>query len=48
VASFSLFFLEIGGGGQNKKCSTLLVSEDHLKLVRKMVSVKKIQAETLL
>ena len=30
-----------------QKCSTLLVSENHLKLVRKIVSVKKIQAEAL-
>jgi len=32
---------------EEKKCSTLLVSEIHLKLVRKIVSVKKIQAEAL-
>jgi len=30
-----------------QKFSTLLVSENHLKLVRKIVSVKKIQAEAL-
>ncbi|KAL5162386.1 hypothetical protein HKD37_07G019514 [Glycine soja] len=32
---------------EEQKCSTLLVSEIHLKLVRKIVSVKKIQAEAL-
>ena len=35
------------GRREEQKCSTLLVSEDHLKLVRKIVSVKKIQAEAL-
>ena len=32
---------------EEQKCSTLLVSKIHLKLVRKIVSVKKIQAEVL-
>ncbi|KAH1253926.1 hypothetical protein GmHk_04G010471 [Glycine max] len=32
---------------EGEKESTLLVSEDHLKLVREIVSVKKIQAEAL-
>jgi len=35
------------GRREEQKCSALLVSEIHLKLVRKSVSVKKIQAETL-
>ncbi|KAL5153751.1 hypothetical protein HKD37_19G053246 [Glycine soja] len=35
------------GRREEQKCSTLLVSENHLKLVRKIVSVKKIQAEAL-
>ena len=35
------------GMKEEQKCSTLLVSENHLKLVRKIVSVKKIQAEAL-
>jgi len=35
------------GRREEQKCSTLLVSEIHLKLVRKIVFVKKIQAETL-
>jgi len=35
------------GRREIQKCSTLLVSEDHLKLVRKIVSVQKIQAEAL-
>jgi len=35
------------GRREEQKCSTLLVSEIHLKLVRKIVSVKKIQAEEL-
>jgi len=30
------------GRREEQKCSTLLVSENHLKLVRKIVSVKKI------
>jgi len=33
------------GRRAEQKCLTLLVSEKHLKLVRKIVSVKKIQAE---
>ena len=32
---------------EEQKRSTLLVSEDHLKLVKKIISVKKIQAEAL-
>jgi len=35
------------GRREEQKCSTLLVSEIHLKLVRKFVSVKKIQVEAL-
>ena len=35
------------GRREEQKCSTLLVSENHLKLVRKIVSVKKTQAEAL-
>jgi len=35
------------GWRDEQKCSTLLVSEIHLKIVRKIVSVKKIQAEAL-
>ena len=35
------------GRREEQKRSTLLVSEDHLKLVKKIVSVKKIQAEAL-
>ena len=35
------------GRREEQKCSTLLGSEIHLKLVRKIVSVKKIQAEAL-
>jgi len=35
------------GRREEQKCSTLLVSKNHLKLVRKIVSMKKIQAETL-
>jgi len=35
------------GRREEQKCSTLLVSENHLKLVRKIVFVKKIQAEAL-
>jgi len=35
------------GRREEQKYSTLLVSENHLKLVRKTVSVKKIQAEAL-
>ena len=36
------------GRSEGEKCSALLVSEIHLKLVRKIVSKKKIQAEALL
>ena len=32
---------------EEQKRSTLLVSEDHLKLVKKIIPVKKIQAEAL-
>jgi len=39
--------VRLGELGGEQKCSTLLVSEIHLKLVRKIVSVKKIQAEEL-
>ena len=35
------------GRRDEQKCSTLQVSENHLKLVRKIVSVKKIQGEAL-
>jgi len=35
------------GRREEQKGSALLVSEIHLKLVRKIVSVKKIQAEAL-
>jgi len=35
------------GRREEKKGPTLLVAETHLKLVRKIVSVKKIQAEAL-
>jgi len=35
------------GRREEQKCSNLLVSENHLKLVRKIVSVKKIQVEAL-
>ena len=35
------------GRSEGEKCSTLLVSENHFKLVRKIVSVKKIEAEAL-
>ena len=35
------------GRSEGEKWSILLVSEIHLKLVRKIVSVKKIQAEAL-
>jgi len=35
------------GRRAEQKCSTLLVSENHLKLMRKIVSMKKIQAEAL-
>jgi len=42
-----LCFLINRGRREEQKCSTLLVSENHLKLARKIVSVKKIQAEAL-
>ena len=35
------------GRSEGKRGSVLLVFRDHLKLVRKIVSVKKIQAEAL-
>jgi len=35
------------GRSEGEKCSALLVFRDHLKLVKKIVSVKKIQAEAL-
>ena len=35
------------GMREEQKCSTLLICEIHLKLVRKIVSVKKILAEAL-
>jgi len=35
------------GRREEQKCSILMVSGNHLKLVRKIVSVKKIQAEAL-
>ena len=35
------------GRREEQKCSALLVFGDHLKLVKKIVSVKKIQAEAL-
>jgi len=35
------------GRSEGEKCSALLVFRDHLKLVRNIVSVKKIQAEAL-
>ena len=35
------------GRSEGERGSTLLVFRDHLKLVRKIVSVKKIQAEAL-
>jgi len=48
VATTSLFS-PINRGRRAKQIgSTLLVSEIHLKLVRKIVSVKKIEAEALL
>jgi len=43
-----LFLFPINRGRrEEQKCSTLLVIENHLKLVRKIVSVKRIQAEAL-
>jgi len=47
VASTSLFSPINRGRMAGEKCSTLLVSENHLKLVRKIVSVKKIHVEAL-
>ena len=47
VGKLLLLFPINRGRMEEQKCSTLLVSEDHLKLVRKIVSVKKIQAEAL-
>jgi len=47
VATASLFSPINRGRRAEQKGSTLLVSENHLKLVRKIVSVKKIQAEAL-
>ena len=35
------------GRTEEEKCSALLVFRDHLKLVRKIVFMKKIQAEVL-
>jgi len=35
------------GRREEQKCSTLLVSKIHLKLVRKIVSLKEIQAKAL-
>jgi len=35
------------GSSEGEKCSALLVFRDHLKLVKKIVSVKKIQAKAL-
>ena len=35
------------GRSEGEQCSALLVFRDHLKLVKKNVSVKKIQAEAL-
>jgi len=47
-AATTTLFSPINRGRRVKqKCSTLPVSENHLKLVRKIVSVKKIQAEAL-
>jgi len=47
AATTSLFSLINRGRRVEEIRSTLLVSEIHLKLVRKIVSVKKIQAEAL-
>ena len=47
VATISLFSPINRGRRAEQIRSTLLVSEIHLKLVRKIVSVKKIQAEAL-
>ena len=35
------------GRSEGEKCSALLVFRDHLKLVKKIISVKKIHAEAL-
>jgi len=35
------------GRSEDEKCSALLVIRDHLKLVKKIGSLKKIQAEAL-
>ena len=37
----------INRGSEGEKCSALLVFRDHLKLVKKIISVKKIHAEAL-
>jgi len=42
-----LYFPINRGRSEGEKCSALLVFRGHLKLVKKIVSVKKIQAETL-
>jgi len=47
VATTSLFSPINRGRRTEQKCSILLVSENHLKLVRKIIFVKKIQAEAL-
>jgi len=47
VATTSLFSPINRGRRAEQKCSTLLVSENQLKLVKKIVSVKKIEAEAL-
>ena len=35
------------GRSEGEKCSALLVFRDHLNLVKKIISMKKIQVETL-
>jgi len=45
AATTSLFSPINRGRRAEQECSTLLVSENYLKLVRKIVSVKKIQAK---
>jgi len=47
AANSSLFSPINRGKRAEQECSTLLVSENHLKLVRKIISEKKIQAEAL-
>ena len=47
AASTTLFSPINRGSRAEQKCSTLLVYENHLKLVRKIVSMEKIQAEAL-